>query len=399
MKYLLIVPDGLTEDPWGSEKTPLEVAHTPFLDDLAGRGIFGFVRTIPQGFHPGSEIGNMVLLGYDPSRYFTGRGPIEAASKGLKLKDDDIVFRCNLVTLYPSISGVYMLDYSAGHISDEEASEIIDTLNKYMSTEDRYFVKGKSYRNLMVWGKKRPKSVERAELPAPHDIVGKNTVDLLKDKEILKVLTESQLILKDHPVNKRRREKGEREANSIWLWGQGRMPKFKKIKDLYGIDGAVISAVDLVKGLGVLAGLEVIEVEGATGYIDTNYEGKAEAALDALKRKDFVYVHIEAPDEAGHSGDFDLKKKVIEDFDRRFLGRLMKGLSEFSDWRLLLLPDHPTPISLKTHSSQPVPFVLVDGRDQRKSEALFSERRKSSNFISDGTRLIKMLFEGCSIED
>ncbi len=403
MKYIMVVPDGLTEKPWADEKTPLEVAKTPNLDALAKRGVLGFTRTIPRGFHPGSEIGNMSLLGYDPKVYFTGRGPIEAASKGLELESGDLVFRCNLVTLYATLNNVYMADYSAGHITDQEASELIEHLNEYLGRDDFYFVKGKSYRNLLVWKDgERPKGIESLRLPPPHDIVGKNIFEYLGEqhKPILEILTQSQLLLKDHPVNKKRREKGVPEANSIWLWGQGFMPSLYSFEEAYGVKGGVISAVDLIKGLGRLAGLKVLEVEGATGYLDTNYEGKAQEALRFLREEgDFVYVHIEAPDEAGHSGEFDLKVKAIEDFDQRFLGTLLKGLEELGDWRMLIVPDHPTPLDIKTHCSDPVPFLFVFSSSTGDRRRVFSEREKGDIFIDDATRLVKILFERERFED
>ncbi len=402
-KFVLVVPDGMSDEPWGSSETPLEAAETPNLDKLARSGTFGFVRTIPEGFHPGSEIGNMVLLGYDPAKYYTGRGPIEAAAIGVEMEDDDIIFRCNLVTLLPYGKQIFMEDYSAGHIKDEEAAEIIEHLNKFMGQDGKVFFKGKSYRNIMVWKKspKRPEGIENINMPPPHDLTEKNIFDHLgkEHMEILKLITESQMLLKDHPVNVKRRERGEREANSIWLWGQGRRPNLPPFKEIHGVDGGVISAVDLIKGLAKLSKLDVINVEGATGYIDTNYEGKADAALEFLKDHDFVFVHIEAADEAGHLGDFDLKKKAIEDFDRRFLGRLLEGLRSFPSWRILISPDHPTPLSIKTHSRNPVPFVIFDSSLPGKGALRFSERVESPVMVKDGTSLIDILFERRKLEN
>ncbi len=402
-KFILVVPDGLTEKPWGDFQTPLELARTPNLDRLSRMGTVGFVKTIPSGFHPGSEIGNMVLLGYDPSSHYTGRGPIEAASLGIEMEKDDVVFRCNLVTLTPYGNHVVMEDYSAGHIEDEDAEKIVEDLNRFVARNGIRFYKGKSYRNLMVWKKSpsRPDEVESVKLPPPHDIVGRSIFQFIEgfSKEILKLITQSQLLLKNHPVNVKRRNEGKKEANSIWLWGQGRKPSFKPFKELYGRDGAVISAVDVVKGLGRLSGLEVVEVEGATGYYDTNYEGKADAALKALEEKDFVLVHIEATDEAGHSGDFELKKRVIEDFDRRFLGRLLEGLEKFQRWRMVISPDHPTPLDVRTHTDDPVPFLLVDSDSSTETERSFSERIKGVPIVEDGTDLIRILFEEKNIEN
>lgn len=385
MKYVVVVGDGMADYPVEAlkGKTPLMAAKTPHMDWMAKHGEVGMVRTVPEGFNPGSEIANLSIFGYDPVRYFTGRGPLEAASLGIELRPDDIAFRCNLVTLRVTGSKIVMEDFSAGHITDDEASQIISDLNREIGTDDVRFYPGVSYRHLMVLkdGAVRFSKLERLELTPPHDITGKEILPFLPEvsgsakfgsssgggeDQILALMTESQRLLKNHPVNLAREAKGLRPANSIWLWGQGRSPKMITLKERFGIEGYVISAVHLLKGIGICAGLEVLEVPGATGYFDTNYDGKAQYTLRGLKEKDFVYVHVEAPDEAGHMGDLRLKIEAIEVFDEKIVGAILKGMDQFERYRMMVLPDHPTPLSLRTHTADPVPYVIYSNENGKK---------------------------------
>jgi len=410
MKYVVIVGDGMAD--YGIEglggKTPLTVARTPHMDWLAKHGEIGLVRTIPKGFTPGSEIANLSIFGYDPHRYYTGRGPLEAASLGVGLDPKDIAFRCNLVTLQFEGSKTLMEDFSAGHISDEEARRIIIDLDREMGTKEIRFYPGVSYRHLMVFqnGAAEFSTLDQLELTPPHDITGKEITSFLPrvggseangGDRILSLMKKSQELLKNHAVNLDREAKGLRLANSIWLWGQGRSPQMTTLEERFGIKGYVISAVHLLKGIGILAGLEVLEVPGATGYFDTNYDGKAEYALKGLKEKDFVYVHVEAPDEAGHMGDLRLKIEMIETFDEKIVGAILKGLKNFKRYRVLVLPDHPTPLSMRTHAADPVPYVIYSSEKGLRNNSVegFDETtaRKGQVFIERGFELIERFLE------
>jgi len=365
----MIVGDGMADYPVGSlgGKTPLMVARTPHMDWMANQGEIGLVRTVPDGFNPGSEIANLSIFGYDPIRYYTGRGPLEAASLRVNLAAADIAFRCNLITLKLQGNEVVMEDFSAGHITDEEARKIIARLNQEMGTNEIQFYAGVSYRHLMVLknGAAKFSSLEKLELTPPHDIIGKEISPFLPQTEelVLTLMKESQRLLKNHPVNQAREAKGLLPANSIWLWGQGRSPHMVTLKERFGMDGYVISAVHLIRGIGMLAGLEVLEVPRITGYFDTNYDGKAQYTLRGLREKDFVYVHVEAPDEAGHMGDLRLKIDAIEAFDKKIVGAILKGMEEFKQYKVLVLPDHPTPLSVRTHTSDPVPYVIYSNEE------------------------------------
>jgi 2,3-bisphosphoglycerate-independent phosphoglycerate mutase len=369
MKYVIIVGDGMADYPIQSlgGRTPLMVARTPHMDWMAKQGEIGLVRTIPDGFNPGSEIANLSIFGYDPIRYYTGRGPLEAASLGVKLADDDIAFRCNLVTLKFQGNKIVMEDFSAGHITDGEAKKVILDLNKEMATNEIRFYSGVSYRHLMVLknGAAKFSNLEKLELTPPHDIIGKEITTLLSQMKepVLALMNESKKLLKSHPINLARESKGLPPANSIWLWGQGRSPRMITLKERFGMDGYVISAVHLIKGIGILAGLEVLEVPGITGYFDTNYDGKAQYAMRGLKEKDFVYVHVEAPDEAGHMGNPQLKIEAIEAFDEKIVGPILEGMKDFRRYKVLVLPDHPTPLSVRTHTADPVPYVIYSNED------------------------------------
>ncbi len=415
MKYVVIVGDGMADYPVKDlkGKTPLMVAKTPHMDWLARHGEIGLVRTIPDGFTPGSEIANLSIFGYDPARYYTGRGPLEAASLGVKLQPDDLAFRCNLVTLQSQGKKMFMEDFAAGHITNDEAREIIIDLNSVMGTNDVRFYPGVSYRHLMVLknGAAQYKNMERLELTPPHDIIGKEIYPFLPDlhgseggDQILTLMNASQRLLANHPVNLARKEKGLNPANSIWLWGQGRSPRMITLRERFEVDGYVISAVDLLKGIGILAGLEILEVPGATGYFDTNYDGKAQYALRGLKEKDFVYVHVEAPDEAGHMGDSRLKVEAIETFDEKIVGAILKGMDDFQKYKILVLPDHPTPLAIRTHTADPVPYVIYPVR-KHLSNGLKEDRdisvegfdevsaKRSGIFIERGFELIERFLD------
>ena len=372
MKYVVMVGDGMADYPLVEleGKTPLMAANTPNMDWIARNGRVGLVKTIPRGFSSGTEIANMSLLGYDPARYFTGRGPLEAASMKVSLETDDLAFRCNLVTLGVLGSQVTMEDFTADHISSEEARQIIQDIDGEMGTETIQFYPGVSYRHLMVWkGEGDREGLESLNLTPPHDIVGKGIFDYLpkvgSEDGIMDLLTRSQILLKGHPVNVARKEKRLKPANSIWLWGQGRRPQIPTLAEKFGVEGSVISAVDLIKGIGMYAGLEVIDVPGATGYFDTNYRGKAEYGLKELEEKDLVLIHVEAPDEAGHGGDIPKKIETIEAFDKEVVGTVLEGIRDVGDYRVMVLPDHPTPIPVRTHVPDPVPFAIYDSRRRR----------------------------------
>lgn len=361
MKYIVVVPDGMADHPLEEigGKTPLDAARTPNMDYLAKHGRTGLIQTIPDGMEPGSDIGNMSLLGYDPRQCHTGRAPLEAANQNIILADDEIAFRCNLVT----VEDGKMLDYSAGHIPTKEASILIDALHQGIVHKGVRFYPGKSYRHLLVLKVRNPKDYLKIQTYPPHDILNMAVKPYLPSKspeaEMLLMLTEkSKDIFKDHAVNQVRIDLGENPATMIWLWGQGMRLHLSSFKEKFGLEGAMISAVDLVNGIGRLAGFEVIDVPGMTGYYDTNYLGKAQYALEALKRKDIVYIHVEAPDEAGHNGDLKEKIAAIEKIDKDIIGTILNRYGEHDDVRILVLPDHPTPVALRTHTAEPVCFVM-----------------------------------------
>ncbi len=360
MKFIVIVPDGMADEPLEEleNQTPLQAANTTNLDFMAQNGTQGLLHSIPKGMHPGSEIGNLSLLGYRPELNFTGRAPLEAANLGIDLKEDEIAFRCNLVTL----DGTSLKDYSAGHIPSSEASQLIEALNKAIPDEDVQFIAGKSYRHLTILKVRNVKDFTAIRCWAPHDIMGRPFVKHLPQGKqapmLLKLIEASQKILTDHPINRVRVDLGENPANSIWLWGQGTKPTLKPFQEKFKLHGAIISAVDLVNGIGRLAGLDVINVPGATGYYDTDYKAKADYALRALKDHDFVFIHIESPDEAGHNGDVAEKIQAIERIDKDIVGTVLNHFGDHSDVRIMVLPDHPTPLHLRTHTADPVPFVI-----------------------------------------
>ena len=370
MKYVVLLGDGMADEPMPElgGRTPLEVADTSRMDELARRGSLGMARTIPAGFPPGSDVANLSVFGYDPRSCYSGRSPLEAASMGVSLAPEDVAFRLNFVTLESQDGETVMRDFSAGHISTDEAGKIIETLQSELGDGEFQFHAGVSYRHLLVWKGGR----DDLGFTPPHDITGQAVAGFRPKGDgagPLNHLTEkARGILQHHPVNQERVAAGKRPANAIWLWGHGRAPRMDTLRGKYGISGAVISAVDLIKGIGIYAGLDVIDVPGATGYLDTDYRAKAHYALEALKTRDYVYVHVEAPDEASHSGNLEEKIRAIEFFDRLVVGTMMDGLPDLGEYRLLVLPDHPTPVAKMTHTSDPVPFILFDSTADRVGE-------------------------------
>lgn len=356
MKYVVLVGDGMADYPIKElgNKTPLEFAKTSNIDYLAQNGICGTVSTIPSGMPKGSDVAALSLLGYNPRSCYTGRAPLEAANIGVSLKKNEIAFRCNLITTENGM----IKDYSAGHITSEEGAAIIRDIDERLGNAEFKFYTGVSYRHLTV----STRALDNIECTPPHDIQGRKIDDYLPNGDgadhIIKLMKASIPILENHPVNTKRIKIGKNPANMIWLWGQGRAPELQSFKSKYSLNGSVISAVDLLKGIGHYIGLKVIDVPGATGFVDTNYEGKASYGLRALNERDFLLLHVEAPDEAAHNGDLPLKIKAIEDFDAKIVGPILKGLSRFPEFKLIVLPDHPTPISLRTHTDEPVPFVI-----------------------------------------
>ena len=389
MKLIVLLGDGMADLPLEvlGGRTPLQAAEKPNMERLARQGRSGLARTVPEGFAPGSDVANLSVLGYDPAECYTGRAPLEAAAMNVHLGPDDIAFRCNFVT----IDNGLMKDYSAGHISTEEGQELIEALAPLMPGQRLY--PGVSYRNLLVL-----QAGARAECTPPHDISGQPVEEHLprgQDSELLVALMEAaRPVLERHQVNRRRIAAGKRPANAIWLWGQGPAPAMPSFAEKYGLSGAMISAVDLLKGIGRYAGLKVIDVPGATGNIDTNYQGKVDAALEALKSRDFVYLHIEAPDEAGHEGEIDLKVRAIELFDEKVVGPVLQALEKSGeDWRVLLMPDHATPISIKTHSSDPVPFTIAGSGIEPDEVERFDElaAQRGEYGLVEATELVGMM--------
>ena len=398
-KYVILCPDGMADLPLPElgGKTPLEYAKTPNMDSIAAKGVTGLIKTIPDGCLPGSDIGSMSILGYDPLNYYTGRSPLEAASMGVELGKDDVAFRLNLVNILEKDGKRYMRDYSGGHITTEEAKSIIETFRKELSSDKFHFYPGVSYRHLLV---AEGMDITGLQTVAPHDIPDLQIDEYLPHgavsaPEILEIMDKAEKILEHHEVNKKRAAAGKLPANSIWLWGQGYKPSMPTIKEAYGLSGSVISAVDLVKGIGKYAGLKVINVPGSTGYLDTNYNGKVEYGLESLNGGDFVYIHVEAADEASHEGSIDKKLKAIEDFDNFIAGGVLEGLKKFGEYTVMVLPDHYNQVKLKKHTPEPVPFCgfstrfkNADGkyRADRYSETL---AQNSGLFFVSGSSLFK----------
>lgn len=388
-KYAIIVPDGAADEPLEQlgKKTVLQIAQTPNMDKISTQGRQGLVRTVPAGFEPGSDVAQMSLLGYDPLTFYTGRAPIEAVARNIKLSANDWVFRCNLVTICDG----KMEDHSAGHISTEEAGKLIKDLNEQLGDEKFRFYAGVSYRHLLVF-----KGLDfDVQTYPPHDCIGTAIEKILprgKGAEMLiDLIARSQQLFTNHDINKVRYDLGENEVSSIWLWGQGKKARMESFKKRFGIKGAAITAVDLVKGLSMLIGFDLIDVPGATGFVDTNYQGKASAAIEALDKYDLVFIHIEAPDEASHNGSIEMKKEAIERIDKYIVGPVLEVLQRYESWRILVLPDHPTPISSRAHSPEPVPFAMAGTDVSGILHTTFSEANaaRSGFRIDNGFELME----------
>lgn len=383
MKYIVLVGDGMVDRPIEEldGKTPLEVAKTPNMNFIAEKGRVGLTNMIPRRLAPASDVANLSILGYNPHKFYTGRGPLEAANMGIDMKENEVAFRCNLVT----VSDDRLVDYSAGHISSEEAGSLINGLNTKMATEEIRFHAGMGYRHLLIFkcrDKEELNGLVKVKCTPPHDITGKKMKRFLPKRGdhadfIKKLMDDSKGVLVGHDVNKVRVDLKENPANMIWLWGQGTRPTMPRFSDLYKIEGSIISAVDLIKGIGKIIGLNVIDVPGATGYYDTNYSGKAEYALNSLKSRDFVFVHVEAPDEAGHNGDLKQKIASIEKFDKFVVGPVLEHFKSSSeDFRILVLSDHATPLVLRTHSRDHVCFAMY-GTDIEQDEIMYFNEREA----------------------
>ena len=388
-KYAIIIPDGAADEPLEQfdNKTALEAAQTPNMDKVSTSGRQGLVRTVPADMEPGSDVAQMSLLGYDPRRYYTGRAPIEAVARNIKLSVDDWVFRCNLIT----IADGEMADHSAGHISTAEAEKLMKELDEQLGSEQIRFHTGLSYRHLLVF-----KEIDfDVQTYPPHNHIGTAIEKILprgKGAEMLiDLMARSQQLFTGHDINKVRKDLGENQVSSIWLWGHGKRARMERFKKRFGLKGVSITAVDLVKGLSKLIGFDLINVPGATGFIDTNYQGKASAAIEALEEYDIVFVHIEAPDEASHSGNAEMKKKAIEQIDKHIVGPVLEALQGYESWRILVMPDHPTPIRTCAHSPEPVPFAMAGDNVSGILHSTFSEANASrSGFrIDNGFELME----------
>ncbi|MBE6750275.1 MAG: cofactor-independent phosphoglycerate mutase [Ruminococcaceae bacterium] len=402
MKYLVLLCDGMSDLPCDAlgGKTPMECANKPYIDSLCKKAEVGMCKTVAQGLKPGSDVANLSVMGYDPMECYTGRSPLEAASIGVDLKDSDVALRCNIVTLSgeENYEDKTMVDYCAGDISTEEAHEIIKTVEEKLGNEIYKFYGGVSYRHCLVVSNG---TTELGTMTPPHDISGRVIGEYLSQNEnavpLIELMKKSYNILKDHPVNIKRREKGLNEANSIWLWGEGRKPSLENFKEKNGVSACVVSAVDLLKGIGICSGMQTPEVKGATGYLDTDFEAKTKAGIGAYKNgTDLVYLHFEAPDECGHRGEPENKVKAIEYIDSRALKMLLEYFENCGeDYRILIMPDHPTPLITKTHSSEPVPYLIYDSSDEKCGPDCFTEEsaRGTGAFVEHGPDIMKKLLK------
>ncbi|WP_061213362.1 cofactor-independent phosphoglycerate mutase [Syntrophomonas wolfei] len=402
MKYLVILGDGMADYiiPELGDKTPLQYAYTPYIDLLAKKAVIGQVNTIPPGFPPGSDVANLSVMGYDPSRYYTGRSPLEAVSMGVEMGDEDLALRCNLVCL--STESEYserkMLDYSAGEIDTRDSAVLLQLLEKELGSASFNFYPGISYRHLLLWKNGLGREII---LTPPHDISGRPIKEYLPQGRdsapLLEIMRKSSLILQQHPLYRSRLEAGHNPATSVWFWGEGSKPSLPSFQEKFALHGSVVAAVDLVKGLGISAGLKPVSVAGATGGIVTNFAGKARAALNELKQdQDFVYLHIESPDEAGHQGNLEKKIWSIEQLDKEVVSLVVKEMDEFEELRVLILPDHPTPLTIQTHSSEPVPFLFFDkNRPQENPAGVYDEINGSQGMIIEqGHELMDFFIRG-----
>ncbi|WP_370752232.1 cofactor-independent phosphoglycerate mutase [Ruminococcus sp.] len=393
MKYLVMLCDGMADEPNEAlgNSTPMEKANKPCMDSLAAKAEVGIVKTVAEGLKPGSDVANLSVLGYEPAVYYSGRSPLEAASIGIDLKDTDVTLRCNLVTLSDDedYENKTILDYCADDISSEEAKILIEYIQEKLGNDKFRFYPGVSYRHCLVWSNGNP---HPGVLTPPHDITGKVITDYIPKgeavDELYDLMKKSYDLLKDHPVNKARIARGKRPANSIWLWGEGTKPLLDNFSEKFGIKGSMISAVDLLKGIAICAGMNSVDVDGATGYLDTNFDGKCKAAIEEFKNgADLVYVHVEAPDECGHRGEIENKVKAIEMIDEHILGPVVEFLKGYDDFAVLVCPDHPTPLSIRTHTSTPVPYLIYDSKNEIDSGVkVFCEKeaRETGNYIEKG---------------
>lgn len=402
MKYLVMLCDGMADRPFAAlnNKTPMELANKPTIDTLGKTAEVGLCRTVAAGLKPGSDVANLSVMGYDPMDCYTGRSPLEAASIGVDLKDTDVALRCNLVTLSDeeNYDDKTMVDYCAGDISTAEAAKIIKTVQEKLGSDVFTFYPGVSYRHCLVVANG---TTDLGEMTPPHDISGRVVGQYLSKSEnaapLIDLMKRSVEILKDHPVNIARIAKGERPVSSIWLWGEGKKPILRDFKEKNGVSAGVISAVDLLKGIGVCANMEIPNVEGATGYLDTNFKGKADAAIQLFENgTELVYIHVEAPDECGHRGEAENKVKAIEEIDRQVLTPVVEYLkASGDDYRILIMPDHPTPLETKTHASDPVPFMLYDSRNAQGGVDTFNEQTATATqvFVEHGPSIMDRLLQ------
>lgn len=393
MKYLVMLCDGMADEPNEAlgNSTPMEKANKPCMDSLAAKAEVGIVKTVAEGLKPGSDVANLSVLGYEPAVYYSGRSPLEAASIGIDLKDTDVTLRCNLVTLSDEedYEKKTILDYCADDISSEEAKILIEYIQEKLGNDKFRFYPGVSYRHCLVWSNGNP---HPGVLTPPHDITGKLITDYIPKgeavDELYDLMKKSYDLLKDHPVNKARIARGKRPANSIWLWGEGTKPLLDNFSEKFGKKGSMISAVDLLKGIAICAGMNSVDVEGATGYLDTNFDGKCKAAIEEFKKgADLVYIHVEAPDECGHRGEIENKVKAIEMIDEHILAPVVEFLRDYDDFAVLVCPDHPTPLSIRTHTSTPVPYLIYDSKNEIDSGVkVFCEKeaRETGNYIEKG---------------
>lgn len=398
MKYVIVQGDGMGDrpDPAHGDTTPLQAAHTPHLDRVAGLGEFGMIHTIPEGYPPGSDVGNLSLFGYDPARYYTGRSPLEAAAMGVKLGPEDISFRMNMVTIADDGA---MEDYSAGHIDSADAAALVETINESLADETFQFYPGVSYRHLLVWRNGQ----EQMTTTPPHDITGQPAAPNLPTgpgaEQLCRIMEASQSLFTDHPINRKRAAAGGKPVSQVWLWGQGRAPRMDPFTKLYGLKGACISAVDLVRGVAVNAGFRIIHVPGATGFLDTDYAAKGRYALDSLATHDLIFLHVEAPDEAGHMGDREEKIRAIESIDRDIIGPLLEGLPTLGEFKLMVASDHATPVRLRTHTSDPVPYAMVSsqrmGGDHAPVKYCEAEATRTGIALIHGHEAIRHLLDFC----
>ncbi len=401
MKTLVLLCDGMADYPVKElgGKTPMGASVTPNMDKLAKKSYMGLVKTVADNMKPGSDVANLAVLGYDPQIYYSGRSPLEAGSIGIDMKPTDVSFRCNLVTLSDEAdyADKTILDYCADDISTAEAREIVKTLAEHFNNDEFQLYSGVSYRHCLIWNNG---TTDVGTLTPPHDITGKPIKDYIPShpnaKKLYDMMVESYDVLKDHPVNRAREARGLRPANSMWFWGEGTRKSLMPFEEKYGLKGSIISAVDLLKGIGKFSGMNVVDVEGATGYIDTNFEGKANAAIKEFKNgQDFVYIHVEAPDECGHRHEIENKKKSLELIDEKILGPVLNALEQYDDYKVLIMPDHATPLELRTHTNDPIPFLMYHKKGEVEGKDEFTEQtcKDTGVYIEDGHNILSMFLK------